>query len=577
MSSSIVRKLLVSTHLTLALVSGGLGMDMDGDQLPIMGKQGHNHETFYPGNVKAIEKFRDFYRQHGSGEMADNFLAEHLEIFTPFASYLLKVMQAGQQNAHIEKLEKEVRRILDEKAVSAIWLVDTHFRYLALLNAVSEEEKDVFFHVPYHNYLSALLETDRNGHPVVIDPVKWLVALDRKGEYFYRPGKEVFSPVLSKEAQEQIDQEIAKRLPSQILYPVLGEDVFTPEFILNNWIDEIYLIGMPLKNLKNVHGEEASPLGFAFHDLFHFKLDERRASLLEHTYSQVSGYVGQGYFASDIIPHIVLLAIEKYSLIREALRKAHESVKEDQYARAGEFAAFHEVFSFPEALFGMSNPVDVLKAMLKGSLSGYDKPEAWENPEDVLETSPVTGESLKSDEDIKEIAFSAFLEDPTIFVPYEIYYKISEQGGKTYVYDPEEQKPIKAEWLRNKTRFGIKKSPQFIDATFTFPNGEKKTYTFPTLVRKWNNIGHSLAILGFAGIDIQKPVLIGEDPNADRQVAIGALTQVRLKLQHLIQAFGEKAQVCFGEGEGSYTAEYALKFDAIEARKQEIMNSLKPQ
>lgn len=579
MNRSILKKLSISTHLALALATGALGMDTDltMDSQPIMGKQGHTGEAFLSGNLKAIQEFREFYRQHGSGEMADSILAEHNDIFVPFATHLLEVVQAGPATAYTEKLKNEIKRALDEKTVSSIWVVDTHFRYLALLSPMSEEEKDVFFHVPYHDYLNALLETDRNGNPVVIDPVKWVVTLDRKGEYFYRPGKQVFFPDLSTEAQEKIDQEIARHLPSPILYPVLGEGIFTPEFILNNWIDEIYLLGMPLENIENVHGEEASSLGFAFHDLFHFKLDERRASLLAHIYSEVGGYVRQGYFASDVIPNIAPFAVEKYNLIREALKKAHEGVKEDRHARAGEFAAFHEVLSFPANLFALSSPVEMLKVMLEGSVSGYEEDEAWENPEDVLVTSPLTGESPKSDEDIKELAFPKVLEDQTVFVPIDVYYKTNEQGERTYVYEPEAQKLIRAEWLRKNTRFGVKRSPQFIDATFEFLNGEKKTYSFPTLVRKWNNIGHSLEILKLAGIDVEKPELTREDLDLARQIAIGVLTHVRSELQGAIQAFGEKAKACFGEGNGSYAAEYAAKFNDIEARQQEIMKLFQPQ
>jgi hypothetical protein len=577
MSKNIFKKLLISTNFVFMVATGIFGMDEDEKQPHqniVMGSHAHDEKAFVPDNLKAIEVFRQFYRQFGSGETSDAALAEQHDVFIPFAQHLLATIRSGNQGSDIQKLGNEVERYLEEKTISAVWLVDAHFRYLTLLNNgdMFAAEKDIFFHVRYNKYLKALLEKDLRGKPVVTDLYKWGLSLDRKGEYFYEPGTQVFSPHVSQKAMKKIDKEIVKYLPSLILYPALGEAVFPVDLILNCWMDRIHIMGMPTQTVQKVHGETASALGFAFHDLFHFKLDQRDSSLLSYIYSIVAQHVQEGGFAEDIIPHIVPFAVEKYKLIMDALRKAHESATEDKEALAGEFTAFHEALRFPVELFSFSNPAEVLQTMLKGSLSYYEEFDSWESPDDILVTSPLTGETMMSDENIREIAIHEALEDPelvSLALVHNIYNVLDDKGQPRYVLDPEEQKTIRQEWLR-KARFEVKKSPQFIDVIIKLPNGEKKTYMLPTLVRKWNNIDHSFDLLEIAGIKMEKPTLTGI-PEKDRKIAMDLLANVRSGLQDLMTAFGRKAIDSFGEGEGSYTQEYQTKFNDIEARGKEIL------
>jgi hypothetical protein len=583
MNENIFKKLLISTSFVFMVATGIFGVD-EGEkhshQNIVMGSQAHDEKAFVPDNLKAIEDFRQFYRQFGSGEISDAALAEHHDVFIPFAQHLLATIRSGNHGPDIQKLGNEVERYLAENTISAVWLVDTHFRYLTLLNNgdMLPAEKDVFFHVRYNKYLKALLEKDLSGKPVVTDLYKWGLSLGRKREHFYEPGTQVFFSPISIHAMKKIDKEIVKHLPSLILYPALGEAVFPVDLILNCWMDRIHIMGMPTQNVQKVHGETASPLGFAFHDLFHFKLDQRDNSLLSYIYSIVAEHVQVGGFAKDIIPHIVPLAVDKYKLIMDALKKAHESIGGDKAALAGEFTAFHEALRFPPELFSFSNPAEVLQTMLKGSLSYYEEFDSWESPDDILMTSPLTGETKMSDEDIREIAIHQALEDPELasFASiHNIYSVLDEKGQSRYVWDPEEQKAIRQEWLR-KARVKVKKSPQFIDVTLKFPHGEKKTYMLPTLVRKWNNIDHSFELLKIASIEMEKPKLTGS-VQEDRQIAIDLLREVRSKLTGLITVFGEKAIASFGEGEGSYTQEYQAKFNDIEARAKEGLDLAKAQ
>jgi hypothetical protein len=572
---NIIKNLLLSASF-LVCVSGVCGMEAAAaPKQVIMGRKGHTKEAFAPGNLQAIEDFRIFYRRHGKGEMADRVLAEHHESLNPFANYLLEKMQEGKQSKQIQKLTNEVERNLNENAVSPVWLIDAHFRYLTLLGDMSAEEKEVFFHVPHNKYLKALLEKNLKGEPCVLDLYQWGLSLGREREYFYKPGTKA-SFTLSKNAEKKIEEEIVKHLPSPVFYPLLGEALLPMELIINCWIDGMYLIGMPVKNIKAVHGEEASALGFAFHDLFHFKLDERWAALGGYISSLVARYVQEGGFALDVIPHLVPLAVQKYQLIMEALRNAHDHVKGNKQALVGEFIILHEAPSFSETLFTLSNPVEILQTIIGGSLSHYEGPNAWENPSDELDTSPLTGESRKSDTEIKEIALLKALEDQILNVPYDIYNKTNENGEVMgYVSDIAERKELKKEWFLKNTRFTVTRLRQFIDATFELPSGEEKTYSFPTLVRKWKNIEASAGLLGVVGIAIQKPNLTQKSDEENRAAVIAALEDGHSKIVETINVFATQAKASFGEGPGSYAEDYAARFRAIQQQLEALIKQPK--
>ena len=77
-----------------------------------MGSKAHDDKAFIPGNLQAIENFRHFYRQFGSGKTADAVLAEHHAIFIPFAQHLLKTIRSENQSLDIQKLGNEVEGYL---------------------------------------------------------------------------------------------------------------------------------------------------------------------------------------------------------------------------------------------------------------------------------------------------------------------------------------------------------------------------------------------------------------------------------------------------------------------------------
>jgi len=443
------------------------------------------------------------------------------------------------------------------------------------LDGMFKLEKDLFNHVPYHQYLDALLATDIHDKPVVTDLYKWGMSLDREGEYFYTPGeKGVYVQGVSEKAGDLIEKVIARHLPAPIIYPSLGEGVLPLKLILRNWLKEIYHIGMPLENVKDVHGEEnTSKVGFAFHDLFHYKNDKRRVSLDNYIKDKLGAYVmsGEGRFASDVIPQFVPLVVQKYNLVMQALEKAYLSVEMDNHAVAGFFTLAHEVSPFSKEIFDISNPGALIDTMVKESLSYYAEPEVWENPEDPLETSPSDGQTSLNDEKIKELAIARLAEDANLNLPYQIYEKRNDED--TYMDSATEEAEkieIRKSWLPKNTRSEVKKSAQFIDVKFTFADAEEKTVTFPTLYRKWKNVNASLGLLSFAkGERLERPILSGQDRFADRQAAMTHIDLIRTQLEATMTDFAQKAKAVFGEGEGSYAQDYEAQFKKID---EQILN-----
>ena len=550
MIHSTFKKLMIPAQLAIALsISGTYGMQEETVN-PSVVAGSHFSEAFNPENLKAIESFREFYRQHGNGGDDDIALVEPHPFLAPWADALLQTMNKGKQDDNICQLAKEVEAFIGDKKVSAYWLVDIHFRYLTLLQEMSPDEKDLFKHIPYNRYLMGLIEKDISGKPVILDIVKWAMCLKTKGEHFYDTGHNTaYFNEISEESWHQINQEVSKGLPALIVYPALGKGVFPVDLLIKCWFDEIYLMGMPTSGIKNVHGEDSSPIGFAFHDLFHYKTDSRRTALYNHIARTVSELVQNGAFASDVIPVVVKASIQKYQLILETLRRGHESLEGNKLAQLGEFIALHELLYFPDALLDMTSPTDLIKAMTVGSIAEYDSFGVWENPADPLVTSPVTGKSMLAERDIRELAISMALADESFPFPYELH----------YITDPEERLAAKHSFLKDKTRFKVESSRQFIDAQFELPSGKLVTYAVPTLVRKYRNLEASLDLLKMGGVEaLQRPVLSGTDAQ-DRESVIKTLENVKHELILSVQSYGSTLRSFFENHE----SEFAKKHQAI--------------
>jgi len=536
--------------------------------------------SFRPEEREAIERFRDFYRQYSDGSNSDVSLAVNLDFLHPYAHHLLETIKQGKQDEYIQTLQREVEEALSRKAISANWLVDAHFRYLTLLGPLSPGEQDIFHHVPHHKYLDALLMKDTFGHPVVLNLYAWGSSIDKHGEYYFDvSGSFPYFPEVSNEIIELIDREVAKHLSPPIIYTCLGEGIFPVELLIECLLDETYLVGMPTTKIKDVHGEEeTTALGFGFHDLLHYKVDPRRRAL--HTYMRglVAEYVKQGGFASDVVPQLVPLVVQKYKLMMEALKVAHKNLeKQEKEPRIGLFLMQHEVPTFSAQFYTFKTPTEMVEAMRSGSEEAYKAVEAWENPDDPLQTSPLTGQSTLTDDQIRDIALQRAQVDGSIYEPLGIYQVKAENESIIYITEEANRKAAKGQWILQNSRIIIKRSPQFIDAVFELRNGAKKVYSYPTLYRKWKNSRASLNMLRYAGRDLSQPALQDVSPEDARELVMGFLTEVRQNLTTTMQQFTERSKAFYGAGEGSYAEKYEKDFRAIDSRLERLLKQSLPQ
>jgi hypothetical protein len=570
--------LLLSSQLCLLEVTQVRAAEFDKQPPgPVMGEAGHTQSVLAPGNLKVIESFRQFYQKFSDGSGSDVSMAEPYDSFIPYAQHLLTSMNKNEPSAHLQVLVKEVKEHIDDKRVSPNWLFDMHFRYVVVQGDMTDEERELVDHVPHHKYIQALLAKDMHGKPIVLDLYKWGAHLDKQGEYYHDQGENVsIFPGTSDESLKQVEQEIARQLPAPIIYPSLGEAILPMKLIIRNWFKEIYQVAFPDKT-ASYHGlKNVSLVGFAFHDLFHYKIDQRRFSLETYIMRMVGqGVMGHDHFAVDIIPKFVELVVQKYCLIMEALEKAYLALEEDPLAVTGFFNMIHELEkNFSPEFFNMSNPNMILEAMLKAGVDHYSDYSSWENPEDPLNTG-LEGQSQLKDEDIITVALNNLVEDPSITLPYQIYEKRNEKNEFVeYVQNPEEKRQIGLKWLSEKTRKTVTRLAQFVDVKFSFQDGREKTISFPTLKRKWVNVDASLGLLHYAGLkDLVKPQLSGKDKSADRTDALNFVALIKTRLEGTMSDFVEKAKGVFNEGAGasSYSVNFEDRFNAIDEKLMDIV------
>lgn len=611
MSRKTFKKLCIITTSALFLATSlSFGMDKvetsSSILTPVFGKEGRDKttQTFVPENQKVIDAFRAFYKDHGSRAKV-----EPLDMWIPFVQDLLTKMERGTQNVHISKLQQEIKENLASKSISLERLTYFYLGYLALVSTPSETEISLLDHTPsYPGYFKAFFKNDLHGNPVVMDILKLskeFGAADHHG----RNVAGLYVSNISYEARKQIKKELKKQLPLPFLYPLLGESTLNPHFIGNCWLDEVRPFGMPLGQTPNVHGELASPLGFTYHDWFHYLLDSRRRLLQYYIEIQVSEAVQNGAFASDVIPALVPLAVEKYKMFMNALKHANQAVVKDNYAFTGFFFMINEYPALSLDFLEKSNLPEVLEGMLKGSLKSFKKNESWDNPNDILRTSPLNGQSALTEEQIKNAVQERVIQNFekefeknnfykfSMYPPYTIYEIRDDNGNvKGHITDKQEQQQCRKNWLIENMRIKVETSDQFIDGLVEFKDGDEIIYTFPTLKRKWNNFGASEGMLKYAGVKLRRLPLLPEDKpitftdknsgkpvnisimdifKKNRETAINFVKLVNEKIQGTMKDFVQKANTSFGQGEGSYAATYAQKFEEIQKKMDKVKEGSK--
>lgn len=486
-----------------------------------------------------IQKVRQFFNEHAEKSTGSELVAQSQEILNPYVKKLLEMMEKGKNLNGLEFLKEETKGVLKEKSASPEWLLDMTFRYLAL-EGVSDEELDIFRHVGNGEYLEVLLAKTIKGEPVVLKSINWEKALRNSNTSSFT-NYPIINPYLSLEARRYIERLLLKELNIPIVFPCFGQDVLPIPTINKGWFDRICYFGVPTSEVPNVHGiYNVTKLGFAYHDLFHYKNDTRLKELFDFITRSVKDNILEkpNQSINEEIDKVVPGAIDRYKQIITTLQIAYERIKQDRKADLGFFMLTHEVYGFSKSLFKGEISIEFIidKLVDKGILY-YSLQEVWENPEDPLMTN-LKGNTSLSDKEIIDIAIDKLATDVEFILPYQVTSKYDDKGNYLVSVIGDEAIKLRKQWLLDFTQKQVVKSAQFIDVIVELPSMQKKRITFPTMKRKWDNVRSSMNLLSYAEINLQKPEL-KED---DREKAINFLTQIRDKFVEVLEYFRTEAK-----------------------------------
>jgi hypothetical protein len=458
------------------------------------------HPEDFTGQGSILSDVVTAYRQSRAdytGRVADAFATLHNPKLEPFAqqveAFLRSYASAHPNHAFTQRLLREVQTRREDEDLSSSFLWTLPFRHAAERSTITDAEKDFFTNIVYPDLFFGMLENKgwRNHDSAYAN-------LRSVAEASY-------SESLSSKGTEKIAERVDKLFPASAPYPCLGYGILGLSFLVENYLDQIFPIGFPMDR-SYVHGVSLSPYGFAAHDRLHAEIDPREDELHRHVLQRGEDYFCKGGNVDDFIEVYPSIAVAKYNLLRGALKEIYKNLGSklllrdglDAYRKVmvGFFWILHEEPNFPSELYDMNDLNAVLKVITPAPNNDLDDP---------LQTSPLTGKTEMTDEDIIRYALK--------------------------------QTPSAA--LDDIESINVTRSPRFIDVTTRFRNGEKTEESFPTLYSEWEDVSDDLGLLEFGGTKIEKPDLTRVE--APRSVALATLKKVNEEMRALVKHFIEVA------------------------------------
>jgi hypothetical protein len=234
-------------------------------------------------------------------------------------------------------------------------------------------------------------------------------------------------------------------------------------------------------------------------------------------------FTDRNNFTKNFVEFYAPYAVKKYLRIKNAFQEINyfflntllSPYEKEEFKRvmAGFFLAVHESSGWSSHVFDQNTLKGVIELFVENTKENFKDSESWGSPEDPFETSPSTGQSSLSLEEIKRYALKIH---------------------KTKEDDMNESDVI------------IKKTKQFIDIILVSKNGKKeymKEITYPTLYQKWENMDDTIELIRcMGGKKYQKPDLLKIScPKKKRIVAINTLKYVQSEILSLLDEFKEKS------------------------------------
>lgn len=319
------------------------------------------------------------------------------------------------------------------------------------------------------------------------------------------------------------------------------------------------------------HGVAFTPLSFTVHDYIHRNLDPRPKALKQFILNELAAQVEQGHSLDFAAPILVEQALQRYQLLNEGLNHLfnyyiiHLNMHHDEgtfkKAMAGFFWVMRERTQIVPDIYKTGDFAQVLKFLAgddfitaeegKSDRNGSQKlkidPESWAASYDLYATSPLTGETALTDEEIAN--------------------KTLELLRST---NPETDLFISPDQMEAKHTYSIKMTKRFIDIMLKANHGLNSSLSVPTLYHKWLTLDDSRALLKYAGINIEKPSLDSKKEREARFMALATLESVEKAIKELVTNFAESsinlASINWLEGfNANLQDHYRARFEELES------------
>lgn len=437
-----------------------------------------------------------------------------------------------------EKFINEIDREIESKTITIDWIRVTALRYLAHISDIQEDSLQVFQNAADASILNALniLEARESFHAFE----RFLKAEEKKVTFI----KGIQIGKLNWSYFNTVRKYILGRGIFDLPYPVFsepGREKFGVSFLTAaNWMNTSPI--SIVKNRVSAHGTEASPLEFALHDDAHSDMDGKEKALINSILGLLDQHLEQGGSVENA-EAIVQIATDHFKafqvsmlMLQKMFMDAYYHSDLDRYNSImnGFFWPTHEYSVISNEDLGAQDFSAALESICKKATDAFSKPGAWENQEDPLMTSPTTGDSQLSDDQIIKGYFEQELLQK---IPSELYFYLNCQDAQS----EEEKKQRLINALVGKPvveRIG----KRFIKVKFAFKNGFTKEFSSPTLYHKWRNIEDANGLLGITGNSVQKSDLEAVNEfEAQRQTAQKTISQITTHLKEQISLFKDEA------------------------------------
>lgn len=469
--------------------------------------------------------------------------------YTQFKPYPFLIPYAEKIIAYLSEFDfpgkiiiiSDLKRYIETQQVSTHALLIALLRAQASMSEKTEQESDLYRHLPRpaEELIDGVLMNEA-----------WKSDLQAYAQIdkFYSPTpKKSFDdfyidPInlnLDYEVYQELQNALEVALPQQIYFTVLGINYFGLHYMIESLLADRFPIAIPKPNQsRSAHGINMSPLGFTVHDYLHYKIDYRRRTLHHYAIELLNKAGENGVDYEKAIPIIVTRVAHHYQILNSSLAALIDSVdsqaasdkisKSDYRALlSGFFWILHETPTAFMDTFKHARFADILDHIKNQSHSNLDSHSAWENPFDLLETSPIDGTSVLTDAMIIE-KISRNLEESKEYLT-----------NYAYVYPDKIDKIKHGKVIRSK---------RFIDVILTLKTGKKLYYSIPTLYHKYTNALSNLKSLKWAGEEWSAPSLPAEPIHA-REIAIETIAIINTKLKENVESFLEATLIALPQYE----------------------------